>query len=190
MSRIDLKSTFIFGSNKSFTLTKGFIQKDMGISQIKLWSYCGRDVLDVPKENYEQVLLEGQKFAIKNKLESTSWLDHYNEPGTVGYMKMAYAFLGERQGDCMWCIKDNLPKDILEYLRAMSNYLKTEVHQAYNVADNALLIQPKSLDYAEQFELLNEFTQKEGVSPFSEIKQMTFTGKLFSDKTYPVLRNK
>jgi|GEM_PF-3209907 len=190
MSKIDLKSTFIFGCDKSAILTKSFVEKKMGVSPIRVWSYCGRDVLDVQKERYEEVLLEGQKFALENSLQSISWIDHYNEVGAVGYMKIAYAFLGERHGDTMWCVKECLPKDVLDYLKAMSDYLKTEVRQEYNASDNALLIEPKSLDYDEQFGLLNDYIAKEGNGPFEKIKQMTFTGKLFSDKTYPVLRNK
>lgn len=190
MSKIDLKSTFILGSDKSLILTKSFIEKRMEVSPIKIWSHCGRDVIDVNKERYEEVLLEGQKFALENNSESISWIDNYNQLGAVGYMKIAYAFLGERHGDSMWCVKECLPNDVLEYLKAMSEYLKTEIRQEYNAYDNALSIEPKSLNYAEQFELLNEYIAKEGNGPFEKIKQMTFTGKLFSDKTYPVLRNK
>ena len=187
MNKINFKSAFIFGSNSSSVLTRDFIEKKLNVSPIKVWSYCGRDVLDVPTERYEEVILEGQKFALENKLESTSWIDHYKELGSVGYIKLAYAFLGERQGDFIWCIKDYMPKDVLEYLKAMSKYLKTEVHQEYNQSDNALLIQPKSLNYDEQFELINEYIAKEGNGPFVKIKQMTFTGKLLNDKTYPIL---
>ena len=189
MSRIDFKSTFIFKSNDSAVLTKDFVEKKLNVSPIKIWSYRNRIVLDVPKERYEQVLLESQKYALENKLESISWIDHYKVLGSVGYMKLAYAFLGERQGDFIWCIKDYMPKDVLEYLKAMSKYLKTEVHQEYNQSDNALLIQPKSLNYDEQFELINEYIAKEGNGPFEKIKQMTFTGKLLNDQTYPILKN-
>lgn len=196
MKTNDMKSAFIFGSEDSLISTRDYIENSLGVLT-RIWAIDlerlpkrfvpnAKGILLVSFENYENVLLEGQKFILEEQIDSTYWLDHYNEQGDIGYMRMAYALLGKREGDSMWCETKKLPKDILEYLKLMSKYLKTEVQQLYNMRDNALLIQSKSLAYDEQTELLNEFIKQEGVGPFEKIKKMTFTGKLLTDKTYPL----
>lgn len=187
MSKLELKSAFIIGSSESTKLMRNFLTTEMKIEIIQEWSYCGRDVIDVPKEDYERVLLEGQKYAIDKNLSYVSWLNHYNELVSCGYLQLAYAILNRNdEGYFHWCIDEYLPKDILEYLKKMRKALGVHVHQSYNRVDNALCLQPRSLDYQKQLELMNAFVEKEGIGPFDIIRPMTFTGKLQNEESFPI----
>ncbi len=186
MSKLELKSAFIIGSSDSAKLMRNFLTQEMEIKAIKEWSYCGRDVIDVPKTDYEKVLLEGQKYVIDKNLSYVSWLNHYNELVSCGYLQLAYAMLDPRKGDYSWCMDEYLPKDVLEYLKQMRKYLGVEVLQSYNRVDNALCFQPESLDYQKQLELMSAFISKEGIGPFSVIRPMTFTGELQKEERFPI----
>jgi len=72
MSKLELKSAFIIGSSESAKLMKNFLTTEMKIEIIKEWSYCGRDVIDVPKNDYQRVLLEGQQYVLDRKLSYVS----------------------------------------------------------------------------------------------------------------------
>lgn len=187
MSKLKLKSAFIIGSSESAKLMRNFITTEMKIETTKEWSYCGRDVIDVPKSDYERVLLEGQQYVLDRKLSYVSWLNHYNELVNCGYLQLAYAILNKNEeGDMSWCIDEYLPMDILEYLKRVRKALGVNVHQTYNSVDNALCLQPQSLDYQKQLELMSAFIEQEGTGPFQIIKPMTFTGQLQNEKSFPI----
>jgi len=106
---------------------------------------------------------------------------------SCGYLQLAYAILDRNdEGDMRWCIDEYLPTDILEYLKKVRKALGVNVHQSYNGADNALCLEPQSLDYQKQLALMSSFIEQEGTGPFDIIRPMSFTGELQSKSKFPI----
>ena len=178
----EMKDVFISSDKKYILYMLDYIKNDLGISEADYFCYAGKFVICVPKEMYENVLLNGRKFACKEENFNIGWINHYNERRTeigacdVGYGRLPKILIpGEEKkqyGDrFFWgCIDERTPRTILEYFDSMKDYLKVDkILREYNRVDDALTISPFSPDYDEMSKLFKEFVEKYGYGPFKTI---------------------
>lgn len=190
MSKLELKSAFIIGGD-STRLMKKFLTKDLQIEITREWKCADRNVIDVPRKDYERVLLEGQKYAVEENLSYVYWINQYNEAIRCGYLQLAYGILRrQRKGNPLWCLDKYLPEDIMEYLRKMRDALGTDVEHSYHDVDRALCFTIQSLDYQEQLKLMRDFIVKEGAGPFSRIIPLTYTGEKQEKESFFLMKMK
>lgn len=190
MSKLELKSAFLVGID-STKLMKDFLTKEMKIEVVKEWSYVGRKVIDVPKKDYERVLLEGQKYAISENISSVHWINQYNEAIECGYLQLAYAILRrKRKGDILWCLDKFLSDDVREYVTKMRESLEVDIKQSYCGADRALTLMLQGLDYPKQLAKMKEFIIREGTGPFARIIPMTLTGEVEKKESFSFIKLK
>lgn len=190
MSKLELKSTFIIRGD-SVRLIKKFLTNELQIECIREWKCAEGNVIDVPKEDYERALLEGQKYAVEENLSYVYWINQYNEAIRCGYLQLAYAILRrQRKGNPLWCLDKYLPEDVVEYLGKMRRTLGVEVEHSYHGEDRALCFTPQSLDYRELLKLMEDFIVKEGTGPFSRIIPLTFTGEKLEKESFFLLKTK
>lgn len=189
MSKLELKPAFLVGID-STKLMKNFLKEEMKIEIVRDWPSVGRNVLDVPKEDYERVLLEGQKYALSKNI-FVHWINQYGEAVECGYLELAYAILRRRRkGTKLWCVDKFLPEDVMKYLTKMREFLGVDVKQSYNGIDRALCFMPQGLDYQKQLEAMKEFIIKEGTGPFARIIPMTFTGEVQKKESFSFIKVK
>lgn len=173
----EFKKVFISDDRISFRLLCDYITNDLGFLPIR-WQLKDKEhTLFVPENCYEQLLVEGQKFVVEKQLPLISWLDYYDMPGKCGNLKLAQASLGTITSNKSWDDMENLPKDVLKYLKYMSEYLKTKISSKYNYNDNVIHIESESLNYDEQNLLLKDFISKEGCWPFESINLKSISGE-------------
>ncbi len=185
-----MKDAFMTGDRLKANLIKWYLVNRIGISEADFWNYIGYYVISVPPEKYEEALLKVKKWASEFDI-GFYWIDYYNvRRSPIASCDIGYGFLpeklfpGEKENDLsgrrLWDdFDDRIPKDILEYLNALKNFLQVEkIFRKYNYADNAMIITPLNLDYEEKSKMLREFVEKYGSGPFEKIHPLTFTGEL------------
>lgn len=186
----DMKDVFMSGDPAPIYQLLAYIQNDLGVKEARKWNFIGYPVIDVPKDKYEYVLLHGKDYACQNNL-AVCWLDHYNERrGPIDSCDIGYAFLPETKisgedlsqykDKTLWGVyRERTPEVIMEYFDAMKNYLQVDnLYLDTHLGDRAMRITAHSTDYDRMIVLLNEFVEKYGYGPFSEIRNLSFTGKL------------
>lgn len=193
----DYKAAFFIDSDKEFNLIDSFIKYGMQINSLN-GVFCGRDVIYVPSEEYERVLLYGKKFITSNNFDNTRWVNYYDEVRNCYYIDIAYAIVNPFDSevkakmdyvrDFMYGVSDDsTPKELFSYFKDMSNYLKVErIARNRNRIDNALLLQPLSNDYERMYKLTRDFIEKEGYGPFKTIYPVSFDGEVKKEE-YPIL---
>ena len=187
-----MKSTFLFNEHETPEKMLEFIRNDLGVTEADIWNYIGYDIIIVPYQDYEHVLIEGKKYA-RQKNWGMWWVDHYNDRrGPVASIDIAYGLLpknpipGEEKVDYsyrrFWFDDKYTPPYLQAYLNEMKDYLKVEkLFRDYHYADDALTLAPLSLDYEEILELMKEFINEYGYGPFRKIHPKTITGEFIKE---------
>ena len=185
----EMKDVFMSGDKNTMLFMLSYIKNNLGISEADYWNYIGYYVIQVPKDKYESVLLNGRNFAYEENFD-IYWINHYNErraPITacdIGYGLLPKTLIpGEEKKeyanrDFWGYYDDHTPKTILEYFHSMEDFLKVnKIIREYHVADDALTISSFDPDYEAKSKLFREFVEKYGYGPFREIHPLTSTGE-------------
>lgn len=187
-----LKGVFITGEEDVKNDMLEYIQDLEGISEADWGCYCGRYVINVPKEKYEEVLRKGKEYACEiGLINHISWLDYQDEMRyPICSCDIGYAFLpetllpGEKTSSditrtrVLWDTDEYAPKTLLEYFKAMKEFLDVDISRHYKFSENAMIIAPHSLDYEETMAKFTKFIELYGYGPFERIKPLSFTGKI------------
>ena len=184
-----MKDVFMSGDKKNMLFMLDYIKNNLGVSEADYWNFIGYYVISVPYDQYENVLLNGRKFACGEDF-GIYWLNHYNERrGPIAACDIGYGLLpktsipGEEKEENanreFWGYYDErTPKIILEYFDAMKKYLKVDkIIRDYHISNDALRISPLNYDYESKSKLFREFIEKYGYGPFKEIHPLTFDGE-------------
>ena len=199
MAKKIMRDVFMSGDKETMLYMLGYLKDNLGISEAEYWNYIGYYVIHVPEDKYIEALVNGKKFASEENI-GMYWINHYDERrAPVDSCDIGYGFLpktlipGEEKkkysNRYFWGYNDHCtPKTILEYFDSMKEYLKVDsILREYNGADDALVITALDPDYYTKSELLKEFVEKYGYGPFSEIHQLTCSGKYVKQ---PILSKK
>ncbi|MBR5369946.1 MAG: hypothetical protein IK137_01430 [Bacilli bacterium] len=200
MSKDDnMKSVFITGEEDVKEDMIEYIQSELGVYDADWYNYCGRYVIEVPKDKYEEVLKAGKEYGVEvGLINCMSWLDYQDEMRyPISSCDIAYGTLpetllpGEELGENykiirrFWCDDEYTPKTLLEYFNAMKKFLDVgSIERHYHLCEEdggRMIISPNSLDYEMTMKKFKEFIKTYGYGPFEVIKPLSFTGKLIDE---------
>ena len=190
----NMKDVFIFSnsdSSKEANIMLNYIKNTLNIDEVYLWNLIGDNVISVPFKDYEYVLVNARKYAIKKAI-SMQWLDYYNVAQSISEVNIGFGILSNDvlPNECKKKyskknfdgIDDTTKNCLLKYFDEMKKYLEVDkISREYYPSNKGILFSTPNLDHEKQYKLLNEFIKNYGYGPFEEIHPLTITGEYIQE---------
>ena len=185
----ELQNVFLTSDKEIMLLMLKYIREELNIPEADYWNFIGYNVIHVPKDQYEYVLLNGKKYACE-KDWGMYWINFYNQRRSpIASYDIGYGLLpktkipGEEEPQykdrSLWGrFEENTPRTILEYFKSMKKFLKIDkIIKSYIASDDAIRITPVDQDYEAKSKLFKEFVETYGYGPFREVHPLKFNGE-------------
>lgn len=189
MSYNGYKTTFFlnefYNSNSFYKFMRmgNYIKRELNLDNESVKYNIGqaRSQLLVPDVNYREVITIGRQYGIENAFDKLKWADQYGNAIEITNLNMARFQLEKRLDSVDW--KDELSIEIRIYMASMARALGVDV--------NYLSIQPKSLNYPEMKDKMEEFVRINKLGPFTGFILLDSVGKVMeknSEKVLPYIK--
>lgn len=173
--------TFATNDNMHFDLIKNCV-RHIPNSKKKVVFNNNQEHLYVYNEYYEQVIDKVSDFLKNNGLETdVYWANKSGILFPCGYYQIAVGSIKNKETSVI----GELPFNIKEYFKKVSDCLKTQVYLPYDYFTKMYCIGLKGIDYEDLLLNFNSFVLENGVEPFEKIEVVSRYGKL-EQKNYPV----